>query len=105
MATPIAKKDLPNHPNLWDETIEAFNELIQEKWDGKQAKITQDEAVVRILDKYTYPNDEAFRNKKRDEILHKHQLDVENIYREKGFIVEYDKPGWNETYDAFFIFK
>jgi len=31
-------------------------------------------------------------------------LDVEPIYREVGWNVEYDKPGYNETYEASFKF-
>ena len=30
---------------------------------------------------------------------------IEPLYREKGWNVEYDKPGYNEFYKARFIFK
>lgn len=104
MVTPINKKELGNIPRLWDETIEAFNELLQEKWDGKQARITQDEAVDRILDKFQYI-DAGQRANKRAEIFKAHQLDIENLYRNEGFRVEFDKPGWDQAYTAYWIFS
>jgi hypothetical protein len=32
-------------------------------------------------------------------------LNFESMYREQGWKVEYDKPGYNETYEAFWVFK
>jgi len=32
-------------------------------------------------------------------------LDFEGVYRRYGWDVEYDKPGYNETYDGFYIFR
>ena len=32
-------------------------------------------------------------------------LNVEEVYREQGWVVSYDKPGYNESYDANFKFK
>lgn len=32
-------------------------------------------------------------------------LDVEQMYRNAGWKVEYDRPGWNENYEANFIFR
>ncbi len=34
-----------------------------------------------------------------------HWLDVEDVYREAGWVVEYDKPGYCESYEATFTFK
>lgn len=44
------------------------------------------------------------RGLSRDEIFEKHWLDVEGLYEAAGWKVEYDKPGYNETYDAYFVF-
>jgi hypothetical protein len=41
---------------------------------------------------------------KRNEIFKNHWLDVEEIYEEAGWQVAYDKPGYNETYEASFEF-
>lgn len=40
-----------------------------------------------------------------DEIYNKRWLDIEGIYRKAGWKVRYDKPGYNEDYDPFFVFK
>ena len=32
-------------------------------------------------------------------------LDVEDIYRNAGWDVEYDKPGYCENYEAHFVFR
>ena len=42
---------------------------------------------------------------KRADVFSNHWLDVEDIYREQGWNVEYDKPTYNETYDAYFVFS
>jgi hypothetical protein len=39
------------------------------------------------------------------EIYEKGWLNFEDLYRQAGWEVEYDKPGYNETYDANFVFK
>ena len=41
----------------------------------------------------------------RSMIFEKHWLDFEDIYRKAGWFVNFDKPAYNETYDAFFEFK
>jgi hypothetical protein len=32
-------------------------------------------------------------------------LNFEDVYRNAGWIVEYDKPAYCESYDAFFVFR
>lgn len=34
-----------------------------------------------------------------------HFLDFEDMYRQHGWYIEYDKPGYCESYEAFFKFK
>jgi hypothetical protein len=41
----------------------------------------------------------------RASLYERHQLDFEDIFREFGWIVEYDKPAYNESYEANFTFK
>lgn len=38
-------------------------------------------------------------------MLDREHLDVEDVYRAAGWEVTYDKPGYNETYDATFTFR
>ncbi len=80
---------------LPDAVLETFNELIAQNWNGYSATVKQDE-VVNALEK---------KGLNRQEIYSKGWLDVENIYRASGWSVDYDKPGYNETFPATFKFK
>ncbi len=78
-----------------DQVIGVFNTLIAENWKGDRAAIKQD-LVMERLESLAIPRHLAFAN---------HWLDVEDVYRAAGWVVEYDKPGYNEDYDAFFVFS
>lgn len=41
----------------------------------------------------------------RQEIFDNRLLDVEDVFRSQGWKVEYDKPGYNESYPATFTFR
>lgn len=87
---PIAPDEVVHE--IPDVIIEVVNTLIKEKWNGRKSHILQDE----ILERLSIP---------RDEVFEKHLLDFEHIYREAGWSVIYDKPGWDENYKPFFEFK
>lgn len=57
----------------------------------------QDAVIKRILIKLP--------NVTQAQIFDNGWLDVEELYREAGWAVEYDKPGHGETYPARFEFK
>ena len=78
-----------------EEIIKIFNELIQQKWNGREARITQPEVVDKIL------SDTLFE---RAQIFGEHMLDVEDLFRKKGWRVTFDKAGYNESYDSYFVF-
>lgn len=94
MAGPISPNEARLANPIPDAVYEAFNELIVER-DGI---VYQDEVVERILLKM--PELESDRS-----IYKKGWLNVEEAYREKGWDVTYDKPGYNETYRALFVFS
>lgn len=75
--------------------FEAFNTLIVRNFAGNNAVVVQDD-VVDLLVKGGLNRSDIFNN---------HWLDVEDAYRSAGWIVEYDKPGYNESYPATFAFK
>lgn len=78
--------------------MEAFNELITKNFDGKTAIVSQKEVVDLIITKC--PEDiESYH------VFNEKWLDIEQIYVQSGWEVEYDKPGYNETYQAKFIFR
>jgi len=87
---PITPDDLADR-EFPDEVIEAFNELIVEG----AGRVVQREVVDRIVSKMCVTDGEIFE---------KGWLNVEETYRKAGWDVVYDKPGFNETYRAFFMF-
>jgi hypothetical protein len=79
------------------EVFEVFNELIVKYWDGNRSCLHQEEIVRLIVDKLHLENDRP--------LYDNHWLDVEGIYREAGWKVDYKKPDWGENYDPYFIFS
>ncbi len=94
---PLKPSDVPNlkAQTLPDEVLEAFNEVIAKHFSGGVATFTQEEVVQLLVSK-------GFD---RGAIFAKNLLDVEDIYRKEGWSVTYDKPGYNESYSAKFIFR
>mgnify|MGYP001578080201 CR=1 FL=1 len=87
----VKKGDIP------DFVFEAFNEMIQEKWNGASSRVYQNEIIELILKKTTIID--------RRDIFENNWLDVEDYYREAGWVVAFDKPNYNEDYKAFFLFR
>lgn len=79
--------------------LKAFNDLLAEKYAGYSVTIRQNEAIDRILQ---YSEDVDVD---RAMIFSRGWLNIEEIYREVGWSVSYDKPGYCEDYEAYFTFK
>ena len=77
-----------------DVVFDAFNELIVRNLRENAARVYQDDIVSLIVSKGI----------PRQEIFDKNFLDIEDVYREAGWGVVYDKPGYNESYKASFAF-
>lgn len=95
---PIKPSEVAQHKKSYipEKVIDSFNFLIAKHWEGKSARFTVDEIIDEILKRDpTTPRDEIFRRK---------WLDVETIYREQGWRVEYDQPAYCESYPAKFTF-
>lgn len=94
----IASKQLYSIPN---EVIEAVNELLAESLSASSDKpsctILQDKIVKRILAKLP--------NKSSRDIFDNNWLDFEPIFEAYGWKVVYDKPAYNENYEASFNFE
>jgi hypothetical protein len=80
---------------LPDDVIEAWNEVIAEHWKNDGSYFSQKEIVKRLVEKLNISSTEVFD---------KSYLDVEDIYEECGWKVDYDKPAYNESYPATFEF-
>lgn len=89
-----------NRNGIPDLVFEVVNDLLLTKpWKNNRIIITQDE----ILNKLT--GDEDCGKLSRQTILDNGWLDFEDIYRENGWKVTYDKPGFHDTYRPYFIFE
>lgn len=77
------------------EVIETFNVLIAENMVNGEATVKQKDAVARMV----------LDGLEKAMIYKKGWLNIEEMYREVGWSVVYDKPAYNETYDAFFRFS
>ncbi len=86
------------------EVFQAFNELIARNSVDGCAVVKQDDAVARIAELMGERLHEDPQCR-RAVAFERHYLDVEDAYRATGWTVEYDKPGYNETYSATFTFS
>lgn len=75
--------------------FDAFNAEIAAEYADGRATVKQKAVVARML----------AAGLAEVEIDRKGYLNVEDVYRAAGWTVVYDKPGFNETYDATFEFK
>ncbi len=88
----VADEKLKNFPNV---VFEAFNQMIVENAGIGQITVRQKDVVELLVKK----------GLDRNEIFKRGWLDVEDVYPKAGWIVEYDKPAYNEDYEPYFIFK
>jgi len=95
MTKPIKPSDIVSVKP--DEVVEIFNQLILENWDGVQAMVKAGEAAKRIVEQMNITFSDVYEKK---------YLDIEEMYRQSGWHVTFDKPGYNERhYDPFFTFS
>lgn len=94
---PIRPEDVVSHKqgDIPSVVIDVFNELIAENYQNGRAQVFQAHAVQRLV----------AAGLDRDELFRRGWLDVEGIYRAADWFVDFDKPGYNETYDAFWVFR
>lgn len=74
--------------------FDVVNSLIAANLYGKSARVLQKE-VVAALEELGHIRSAIFSNG---------WLNFEDSYRSLGWKVEYDKPAYNESYDAYWIF-
>lgn len=100
---PISPNDI-QLKELPDFVLIAFNELLQNSFNKQKViTITQDKAIDKIIE---VSGRSDYRSTiSRQAIFDNHWLDVEDTYREAGWKVSYDKPGYCESYEAAFKFE
>jgi hypothetical protein len=88
------------------EVFNAFNELLTARSGSGsrivQISILQHEVVALIVRKMEAIGEDKASVMSR--IYSERWLDIETFYEKAGWTVAYDKPGYNEVYDACFYF-
>lgn len=97
MPGPISPEGLALYKSeIPEKVFEIVNTLLARSWDGRRAMVRQEDIVVRLCKDLHI---------ERQDVFDRHLLDFEELYRRVGWIVEYDKPGYNEDGEAWFTFK
>jgi len=82
--------------------IAGINEAIKENYRGSSFTIKQGDLMRYIIEQS--PATEG--NLSWEKLIHRRKwLDFEPLYEQYGWEVIYDKPAYNETYEANFEFK
>lgn len=81
---------------LPDVVIASFNSLIAKHWDGSASKFTLQEARELLMREMDCTSESLFENG---------YMNIEPIYEMQGWKVYYDKPGYNESYNATYTFS
>ena len=84
--------------NIPEKVYEVWNLLILENWNpsSQTAVVYQKEAAFRLAEAMEVDVNTVYAKK---------WCDIEDSYRKEGWNVVYDKPAYNETYEATFEFK
>lgn len=75
--------------------IDVFNEQIREMFKGDQAEVF----VVEVINEL---GERKFDTRK---LLSRHWFGIVDLFRNEGWIVEYDWPSHNEPYPVRYIFR
>lgn len=94
---PLSKEEVKKAKKIPDIIIKTVNELLIKNYSNGKAIIMQSE-IVNIVS--GDPDGIS-----RTDIYDNNYLDFEDVYREIGWKVTYDKPGYSESYDPRFIFE
>lgn len=95
----------PNELGKWqascipEKVFEAVNKAIALNWDGNSATVNQKPLIAEILVMLEWSEDD------RQAIYDLGYLNFEEAYREIGWVVIYDKPGYHDSYGANWTFK
>lgn len=91
----LFKESIPN-------VVDVFNSLILKHYSTiTKSSVVKQEEVLEIV-----CGDEE-ENIKRSEVFYNHWLDVEEIFREAGWVVEYHKPFYmgGENFEPYYLFS
>ena len=102
MVKPISPKEIKAVKDLSipDEVISAVNTLLVQAWDGTRAIIKLNAIIALAITNFSISNESMTREK----LFETNALDFESLFRKEGWTVIFDKPSWDESYDAYFKF-
>lgn len=87
---------------------QAVNELLVARYDDHAACVIKEtELLERAYNRWKQQETnvpETFETFKRM-VYDRHWLDFEDAYKQQGWNVIYDRPGYDETYGAFYKFS
>jgi len=98
MTKPLSPDEVYDNPDVPDFVIEAVNKLLKQQFRNGSCTLKQDEITDEIIKI-------APEGVTKTELYKKHYMDFEIVYRNAGWKVEYDKPAFNESYEAKFTFS
>lgn len=85
--------------------IDAVNHLLAQRFNGQGCLLRQGEVIQQARELAIQHHRMLDEEVSRDIFFREHWLDFEPIYRQRGWRVQYDKPGWDETYEPFWKFE
>lgn len=99
MAGPVSPKEITKlkKTSIPEPVFEVINKLIAKYWNGFSATIKQKDIVWALIN--------TIQGSTSDSIRENGWLNFEDCYRAEGWQIEYDRPGYNETYDAEYTFS
>lgn len=95
---PFTPDEARNHKKhiIPDEVIQVVNELLVRELNDNYATLYEEEIVAEVLKRMPHlTREDAFKNK---------YFNFEPLFREQGWDVKYDSPGYNESYRAHYVF-
>lgn len=103
MAKPITPAEIGAYKAtvIPEAVIEAFNELIAARFTNGEATVKSSEVELLAVRKLKKAGN---RHAKAQTLYDNGWMNVEEMYREAGWRVKYDRPGYNESYAATYVF-
>jgi hypothetical protein len=98
MVTPLKPADMQaaQAARIPDEVIEVVNELLAKEFSNGRATLLQKDVIAALCNKMMCTRESVFANR---------WLDFEPAFRQAGWKVSYDKPAYNESYEARYEFR
>lgn len=96
MSKPITP-DEAGRGHIPDFVFDAFNSEIAKSYSGRQATVKQSDVILSILRR-------APEGTERSDVFDNGWLNVEVVYGDVGWCVDYEKPVRGDTFEAHFIF-